>query len=99
MQQRQLEAGMEQHALTDLVVPGEELEIGYIASREPAPAQCRQTLAMQVVPAGDLIPAPTAPPAQRMTDIAEDRRHGGAPTRRAVARRDGDVDRLDPRHS
>ena len=94
MHQRQLQAGVERHALVHGIAIGEQRQVGDIAEPEPPPSQtCTvrqgERTAMQIVPAGGVGPCLVAPQPQRSADIAQDRGNGGAAAGGAVGDRCG----------
>ena len=95
MQDRQLEPGAKDRRPADIEPLWNEIEVRRLAEREEARPEPGQVLANEQAPSGPLLPGAVEEHTHRAAGIGQDRAHDRQAARRAIARRNGDLDRVD----
>src|SRR5689334_23361778 len=96
MQYRQLEPRAETHRLHAGIAFGKELEVRHVAIREPTRADRRRVpMSSQPLPSVGRLPHAAIPYAELSSDVTCHRRHRRDAARRAIARCDAEVDRIE----
>ena len=95
MQDRQLEPGAKDRRPADIEPLWNEIEVRRLAEREEARPEPGQVLANEQAPSGPLLPGAIEEHTHRAAGIGQDRAHDRQAARRAVARRNGDLDCVD----
>jgi hypothetical protein len=95
----QLERGAELDGAHARVESRQELEVGHVAGGPPARPEPVEAQALQLLPAPGVAPRAAAQPLERPAGVAEHRGERRRPARRALPRRDRDLDFLDLRNA
>ncbi len=83
------------HALRDLVMGGEQLQVGDVTHRAPAGAQALERHWHGISPSQARLPAPVFPHGNRYASVAQHCGQRGFSSRGALCRGDAGVDRMD----